>query len=97
MGMPCDYKKYPANWKTEIRPSVLKRANNCCEICGVNNYAVGYWDLEGKFWKVGECLDKLENTGYDIFEEGNELGHIPLEKKPIKIVLTIAHLDPQHN
>ena len=33
--MPIDYKKYPKNWKSEIRPSILKRANNCCEFCGV--------------------------------------------------------------
>ena len=36
--MPCDYKKYPKNWKTEIRPSILKRAGNKCEFCGVENY-----------------------------------------------------------
>ena len=29
--MPCDYSKYPKNWKTFIRPSVLLRAGNCCE------------------------------------------------------------------
>lgn len=30
---------YPDNWKTEIRPSILERANNCCEFCGVQNYS----------------------------------------------------------
>ncbi len=35
--MPIDYKKYPPNWKKEIVPAVLKRANNCCEQCGVPN------------------------------------------------------------
>ena len=29
--MPIDYSKYPDNWKTEIRPAVLKRAGNRCE------------------------------------------------------------------
>ena len=38
--MPIDYKKYPANWKTEIRPAILERANNCCEFCGVQNYDI---------------------------------------------------------
>ena len=28
--MPCDYRKYPENWK-DIRDLVLKRAGNCCE------------------------------------------------------------------
>jgi len=36
--MPCDYKKYPTNWKTEIRPRILARAGNCCELCGAENY-----------------------------------------------------------
>lgn len=30
---------YPTNWKTEIRPAILKRANNCCEFCGVMSYS----------------------------------------------------------
>lgn len=37
--MPVDYKKYPPNWKTEIRPRILSRSNNCCEFCGVENYS----------------------------------------------------------
>lgn len=36
--MPIDYKRYPANWM-EIRSRILKRAGNCCEICGVENYS----------------------------------------------------------
>lgn len=38
--MPCDYSKYPPNWFPEIRPAILERAQNCCERCGVANYAV---------------------------------------------------------
>lgn len=38
--MPIDYKRYPPNWKTEIRPAILERANNCCEHCGVENYSI---------------------------------------------------------
>jgi hypothetical protein len=29
--MPINYKEYPANWKTEIRPSILERAGHKCE------------------------------------------------------------------
>jgi len=36
--MPCDYSKYPPNWKTEIRPFILERAGHRCEICGAENY-----------------------------------------------------------
>ncbi|MCK5610977.1 hypothetical protein KAR91_54395 [Candidatus Pacearchaeota archaeon] len=42
---PDNLKRYPKNWKPEIRPRILKRANNCCEgspaypDCRVPNYA----------------------------------------------------------
>ena len=55
--MPIDYKKYPPNWK-EIRERILKRANNKCEFCGVENLTTV---LRGIV--------------------------------PVKVVLTIAHLD----
>ena len=29
--MPVDYSKYPPDWLTKIRPSILKRAGNRCE------------------------------------------------------------------
>ena len=38
-------KRYPANWKTEIRPQILDRAGHCCEgsptypDCRVPNYS----------------------------------------------------------
>ena len=38
--MPCNYKNYPPNWFTEIRPRILERAKNCCEQCGVPNYEI---------------------------------------------------------
>jgi hypothetical protein len=37
--MPIDYKKYPPNWFSEIRPAILLRAKNACEFCGVENYS----------------------------------------------------------
>ncbi len=48
--MPCDYKKYPPNWKSEIVPRILERAGEvrdeqgyvvaeaCCEWCGAENH-----------------------------------------------------------
>jgi len=93
--MPIDYSKYPKDWKSVIRPDILKRDGNCCKTCGVQNYSCGYRDKEGLFWKVSEIMKLLEDSGYDIFEEGNELDHIPPSKMPTKIVLTISHLD--HN
>lgn len=47
--MPIDYSKYPADWKTRIRPEILKRAGNRCEKCGVENGVFGYRDRQGIF------------------------------------------------
>lgn len=93
--MPCDYSKYPANWKTEIRPRILERDGNCCKVCKVPNGAVGYRDKEGKFYSVEYIMEQLEAKGYDVFED--ILSHCYDKKgnptRPIKIVLTIMHLD----
>lgn len=79
--MPIDYNEYPANWKTEIRPAVLNRANNKCEECGAPNGLLIYRLCKGKpDWKLAPegCLaDVMETDGI----------------KFTKIVLTIAHLD----
>lgn len=74
---PENKKLYPANWK-EIREEILKRANNCCEHCGVKNHAVGYRTEDGEF---------VESVGMQ--QEADTLDG----EKLIKIVLTIAHLD----
>lgn len=42
--MPCDYSRYPKNWK-EIRQKILKRADNHCELCNAENYK--------PHWKTG--------------------------------------------
>jgi len=95
--MPCDYKNYPANWKSEIRPDILKRAGNCCEHegCGVKNGAYGYRAANGDFYEWSYIEDALENHGDDLFS--NVLSNCYDKKgsptKAIKIVLTIAHLD----
>lgn len=35
--MPCDYSKYPANWKTHIVPAIRARSGDRCEWCSVEN------------------------------------------------------------
>lgn len=81
LAMPCDYSKYPANWKTEIRPQTLARAGNCCEFCGVPNGAIiwrnGPGRDEWKFWPHG-----MESEAWSV--DG---------RKSTLIVLTISHLD----
>lgn len=81
--MPTDMSKYPKNWKSEIRPSILNRAGHKCEWCGVKNHAVGVRDKDGRFI---DCTDQpMQLDTYDCVDG----------LKPIKIVLTIAHVhDP---
>ena len=91
--MPIDYKKYPSNWLSEIRPRIMKRANNTCEFDGCD-------------FKHGETVFSVKNKGRVIswFRDFNEAdshpksgemknGKIIPNPKPVKVVLTIAHLD----
>lgn len=36
--MPIDYKEYPADWFTRIRPDILERDGNACKFCKAPNY-----------------------------------------------------------
>lgn len=82
--MSINYKDYPANWKTEIRPRILERSNHCCEQCGVKNYAVGARDKNGQ-WHDERSIHTLNSShGLELF------GEFP---RMIKIVLTIAHMN----
>lgn len=91
--MPIDYKNYPPNWKTEIRPAILKRADNCCEFCLVPNYMVilrgeydgreCYQDTDGNIY----CARTSECIGSDY------VGTVHPTNTFIKVILTIAHLD----
>lgn len=88
--MPIDYSKYPPNWKTEIRPRILERANNCCEDCGVPNYAIILRDKNSRAWRhiCGSEHDMIKSkirVGYNMSGAIKKLGFT-------KIILTIAHL-----
>lgn len=100
--MPVNYKLYPPTWHSDIRPAVLKRAGNKCEVCGVVNSDFvfrGFWggmevfqDANGNVYKTsnGEFITQ----GFDLDIEpssGDE------NQQAIKIVLTIAHLDHDIN
>lgn len=93
--MPCDYSKYPLNWKSEIRPRILARAGNRCELCGAENGSFGYRSKSGQWYDAIYILEILEKTGKDLFDKDEVLGHCWKKnnqpKKPTKIVLTIAH------
>ena len=80
---PENKKLYPKNWQ-QIRADILKRANNKCEFCGVENHKLGF-RMDGVFVEIDkEKAPDLEKR---------------FNCKFFKIVLTIAHLDhnPENN
>lgn len=92
--MPVDYKKYPPDWHTRIRPAILARAGHCCEVCKVPNYSIvcrGMWD----------GVEVWQNDDGAVFRlaDGARLGDTYCgdvwgkEQTLVRIVLTVAHLD----
>lgn len=95
--MPCDYSKYPSNWKTEIRPTIIERAKNRCEFCSVENYKL---IIRGT-WNGVECYQDedgfIYNANTSEYIGGDYLGEVHPTNKLVKIVLTVAHLDHDVN
>ena len=71
--MPIDYKKYPSNWKTEIRPAIMERAKNCCEFCGVKHYSVGNWNGEKFIPTGGNITHDAAGNGELTYKEARQL------------------------
>jgi len=69
--MPCDYKDYPENWKTEIRPDILERANNCCEFCGVENYAITARQ-RGEKWAMVKIILTIAHLNHNVKDNRHE-------------------------
>ena len=93
--MPTDMTKYPKGWKTEIRPSILRRAGGSgddprvgarCEICGVRNYDLRK-TTEDNAWNEGLYGSWAQARAAQQFMKSNYQEHYSI------IVLTIAHLD----
>ena len=86
--MPIDYKKYPENWLSEIRPRILQRAKNECECCGLPNRSFVYSvKVDSTTLWISRLSDALRVKKLDkLF--GNE--HLV---RRVKVILTIAHLD----
>ncbi len=95
--VPIDYKLYHPEWKTIIRPDILKRADNKCECCGVENKLVierGFWgDIEAYQDCIKDCgaIYRADNSEYITSDYLGSLDKAT--DKMIAIVLTIAHLD----
>ena len=97
--MPIDYKKYPKNWKSEIRPRIMKRANNTCEFEGCDfKHGEYVWAVKRRGKTLGWYRDYEEaNSMPKSFEsrKNKETGILETVPNPkrVKVVLTIAHLD----
>jgi len=96
-----DWSKYPPNWKTEIRPAILQRAENKCEFCNVEN---GLVIERGYLNDIEVYQDCIKNEGAIYRADNSEyitsdyLGSIDKPSgKLITVVLTIAHLDHDTN
>lgn len=86
--------RYPANWASEIRPSILLRANSSCERCNARNRTTVFrWVDQGDAYYMYEC------GAVYCAETGEACGYARIYDLPsgryVQIVLTIAHLhDP---
>lgn len=94
---------YPENWETLIRPEILKRANNCCEFCKIENYSEvkrGQYEYmpDPMFVSTKHSYPIYQKTDGSVFcaNTGMQITsphELKTSAKAVKIVLTIAHLD----
>jgi hypothetical protein len=97
--MPIDYKKYPPNWRSEIRPRIMKRANNTCEFNGCDfKHLEEVWSVKFSGKTIGWFRDFKEADKHDKSFESRKnkktgLTEIVPNPKKVKVILTIAHLD----
>jgi hypothetical protein len=104
--MPIDYSKYPANWKTEIRPARMAIAGEVrvdgkvvtqakCERCNAVNHSLvcrGTWN-DKPVWQNDD--GQIYNSDTGEYMGDSYVGDVWTdEKRPlVKIVLTIAHVE----
>lgn len=87
--MPIDYRNYPENWLSEIRPRILERENHCCKFCGIANRLLGWRVPGGRFYTPEQWA-----AGYIPLDDEDALVKVMAKKpKPYRIILTVAHLD----
>ena len=58
---PENKSRYPKNWK-QIREGILKRANNKCEFCGVDNHTMRLNPNPGKEARIILTIAHLDHT-----------------------------------
>jgi hypothetical protein len=76
---PINLKLYPSDWKTAIRPRILKRDRHRCRVCKVKNYTWGYREPDGTFvpalgWSKEK--GKTDREGHRIFRIQLNVAHV---------------------
>jgi hypothetical protein len=92
---PENRHRYPADWK-ERRAVVLERAGHRCELCGVWNHAT----IRRSIYCAAQWVEVYPDA--DMVEcAGARAGKTVLpgfsEALPVRVVLTVAHLDPTYS
>lgn len=94
--MPIDYKKYPPNWRKEIVPRILKRADNKCEFCGLANKQVVFsvrYNAKSTWFLTEEEAELAPKTFESKMNKETRVCETIPNPKRVTVVLTIAHLD----
>lgn len=84
-----DPKRYPKNWRSEIRPRILAREDHRCKFCGVADREMGWWVPSGQFYTPAAVASQR----IDRDDEGALSKKLALRPNPTLVILTIAHLD----
>jgi len=98
---PENKKLYPDNWKDISKYIRFERAENKCEVCGVDNYKHifrGIWKGDSIYLDMDGYVYNASNSSL-ILHNSELIGVSLLSDKIIKIILTVAHLDhdPRNN
>lgn len=92
--MPCDYSKYPKDWK-QIRARILKRDGHRCRFCLVPNYSWRDTKSDAHFANKNEVYIHavaLASVQFGEHEDDKPFINSFIQSHS-KIVLTIAHLN----
>lgn len=97
--MPINYKKYPDNWLSEIRPRILKRDGYRCrhENCDFKHgeyvWSVRYKGKVTGWYRSFLEADKQDKTGYSKYNFKTKKTCLVPNPKKVKVIITVAHLD----
>jgi hypothetical protein len=95
---PENKDRYPADW-SQISQAVRDRAGNICEGCGCPNHAMirrGVTQDGVPVWRLAhESSDEAGRSAIDGRYVPNSEPDLIVYKPPVKVILTVAHLDHQ--